>query len=109
MPVYYTAKGFCAVAMLHIIDLPQPNSLGEGLRMRLTYKWFSETSTLQDGTAFHTYGVRCMNANATHAEQICSFHDVALDLDFTKRLCRLCTEEQIEPCHFLDVLYDMTP
>lgn len=77
--------------------------------MRLEYLCVRETAVRADGTPFETYAVLCVHRTKRYTETVCRFHDVSVDPAFTKRLCRLCTEAQVEPCHFLDVFYDLSP
>lgn len=55
-----------------------------------------------------TYGVRCFYAYRGRKKQICVFHDVTTDSLFAARLANSCTKEQVEPCHFHDIVYDQT-
>ncbi|MGN0571083.1 MAG: hypothetical protein ACI4K9_02755 [Candidatus Fimenecus sp.] len=76
--------------------------------MRFEYFCFPETNALPDGTVFSTYAVQCVRRSQRYTVPIARFHDVSVDLAFTERLCKLCTEAQIEPCHFLDIFYDLS-
>lgn len=73
--------------------------------MRVEYLCIPETAVLQDGTPFQTYTVSCAHRTRRRTVPICRFSDVSVDYVFTNQLCRLYTAEQVETCHFLDVLY----
>ncbi|MGN0519801.1 MAG: hypothetical protein ACI4LB_03595 [Candidatus Fimenecus sp.] len=77
--------------------------------MRFEYLCIPETGVLADGTAFQTYAVQCVGHTRQRTVPIMRFHDVSVDVAFTERLCRMCTQAQIEPCHFLDIVYDGLP
>lgn len=72
--------------------------------MQFEYSCIPETNCLPDGTRFQTYAVQC----ACRHQTVC-FHDVSVDVGFTERLCQMCTETQVDPCHFLDIVYDLSP
>ncbi len=77
--------------------------------MRFEYLCIPETAVAQDGTRFPTFAVQCVRRTRRRTVTVCRFSDVSMDYAFTNHLCCLCTQEQVEPCHFLDVLYDLTP
>lgn len=77
--------------------------------MRFEYFCIPETAVLQDGTCFPTYAVVCVRRAYRRTVPICRFSDVSVDYAFTNHLCHLCTAEQVDPCHFLDILYDLSP
>lgn len=72
--------------------------------MQFEYFCIPETNCLPDGTRFQTCAVQCVCRNRT----IC-FHDVSVNAKFTEHLCQICTEAQVDPCHFLDIVYDLSP
>lgn len=76
--------------------------------MRLVYIPFKELIHANIPQPYSTYSIRCCRDSALHTE-ICCFHDVSADLQFTEKLAELCTEEQLEPIHFMDVFYDLSP
>lgn len=75
--------------------------------MRLTYtpikEWCVYTNRI-----YRTYGVRCFHAYRSRKKPICVFHDVTSDPLFAARLAHSFTKEQVELCHFRDIVYDLT-
>ncbi len=76
--------------------------------MRLVYIPFQEWNCTDAEAPFITYGIRCCLQARPHTV-LCCFHDVSADARFAEDLARLCSEEQLDPCHFPDVFYDLSP
>ena len=76
--------------------------------MRFVYIPFQELIHANIPQPHSTYSIRCCRVSASYTE-LCCFHDVSADWQFTEKLVALCTEEQVEPLHFLDVFYDLSP
>lgn len=76
--------------------------------MRFVYIPFKELIHANIPQPYSTYSMHCFRASALRTE-ICCFHDVSLDLQFAEKLAELCTEEQVDPMHFMDVFYDFSP
>lgn len=81
----------------------------KGFRMQFEYFCIPETHALPDGTRFPTHAVQCVCRIRQKTVQTICFHDVSVDTAFTERLCQLCTEAQVDPHHFLDIVYDLSP
>ena len=86
----------------------QGNSM-KGFCMQFEYFCVAETGVLPNGTRFPTCAVQCVCRIQQKAVQTMCFHDVSVDTAFTERLCQLCTEAQVDPHHFLDIVYDLSP
>ncbi len=55
---------------------------------------------------YRTYSILCCRKTAHRLSRICIFHDVTLDLRQAQKIAELCTDTQVEPCHFMDIVYD---
>lgn len=75
--------------------------------MRLVYTPIREWCLL-DRSVYRTYGIRCFRTYGGRQNLICVFHDVTPDPLLAVRLAHLCTREQVELCHFRDIVYDYT-
>lgn len=75
--------------------------------MRRTYTPSREWCVHAHGI-YRTYGMRCFYAYRGRKKLVCVFHDVTTDPLFAVRLAYLCTKEQVELCHFRDIVYDLT-
>lgn len=74
--------------------------------MRFVYVPFQEVIRANTPQPYSTYSIRCCTDVPDRQQEICCFHDVALDAQFASDFARLCTEMQLDPGHFMDAFYD---
>lgn len=74
--------------------------------MRFVYIPFKEMIHANTPQPYSTYSIRCCSVSSAVQTELFCFHDITLSAQFANTLARLCTEAQLEPAHFPDVLYD---
>lgn len=74
--------------------------------MRFVYVPFEEVIRANTPQPYFTYSIRCCTDVSDRQQEICCFHDVALDAQFASDFAALCTEMQLDPGHFMDAFYD---
>lgn len=60
-----------------------------------------------DRHTYRTYSICCLQETANRLFPICIFHDITLDRHQAQEIAHLCTDAQVESCHFMDIIYDL--
>lgn len=69
------------------------------------YEIFCEILLSEDYGYYKTYGISCrMSNNPTHT--ITKISDISIEKEIVLNLVDLCNEEQLDPIHLSDVVYD---
>ena len=73
--------------------------------MRYLYKAYRTKAA-----SFYTsFGIALYDTAQTPPTLLCQYDDIFLEAEEAKAFAALCTKEQVEPVHFLDVLEDILP
>ena len=72
--------------------------------MKETYTLLETAETDQSGHSYTGYGIALCNPSGTESSSQTSVPDLFLDRQRAEAFVRLCNEEDVEPCHLLDVI-----
>lgn len=65
-----------------------------------------ETAVSEEQVAYATCGIRVLCADGVQSMETAHIADVSTEYTSVLRLAQLCTEEQLDPVHFPDVIED---
>ena len=77
--------------------------------MRYLYKAYRSICTQKNVSFDISFGIALYDTAQTPPTLLCQYDDIFLEAEEAESFAALCTKEQLEPVHFLDVLEDILP
>lgn len=70
------------------------------------YQPIKESLTSVDCGSYISFGIQSMQSASDECVEIRSVSDVSVDGTFVEKLCRIFTENQLDPIHMTEVIED---
>lgn len=72
----------------------------------IRYQTYGEKMNSSDLGEYFSFGIAAVCVTEDKQEELFRIPDVSVDESLVKRICDLCTAEQLEPIHIYDVIED---